>query len=197
MLGDVKAEDPQHDKALLMISDIQHRKSQAAETIDGKPAATFYSEQIAAGQAAFDGHDFDGAKKAFEQALRVKALPPAVKTLYDNAAQQVAKLDSAKSLFKERRFQDALNTLITLQQQDPSNKNIQRMILDAHFNLGATALQEDRLPDAMREFDEVLKVDPADELAKRSRELAARYSTQAKDLLFKIYVKYLPTRQAA
>jgi hypothetical protein len=46
----------------------------------------------------------------------------------------------------------------------------------------------------MREFDEVLKTDPNDELAKRSRLLAERYSGQPKDLLYKIYVKYLPLR---
>ena len=47
----------------------------------------------------------------------------------------------------------------------------------------------------MREFDEVLKVEPNDELAKRSKALAERYNGQAKDLLYKIYVKYLPMRK--
>jgi hypothetical protein len=42
-----------------------------------------------------------------------------------------------------------------------------------------------------------LKNDPNDELAKRSRTLADRYSgePQKKDLLYKIYVKYLPLRK--
>ena len=71
------------------------------------------------------------------------------------------------------------------------------MILDAHFNMGATALQEERLDEARREFDEVLKADPNDELAKRSKDLADRYEGQPKDLLYRIYVKYLPLRQPA
>ena len=37
-------------------------------------------------------------------------------------------------------------------------------------------------------------IDPNDDLAKRSRTLAERYSGQPKDLLYKIYVKYLPLR---
>lgn len=197
MLQDVKADDPQHDKAVLMIADLQRKKSQAAETIDGKPAGQFYSDQINAGRAAYDAHDFDGAKKAFEQAMRVKALPADVQPIYNTASQQVAKLDAAKSLFRERRFADALSNLEQLRTQDPQNLNIQRMIVDAHFNLGAAALQEERLPDAAKEFEEVLKVDPADELAKRSRALAERYNGQPKDLLYKIYVKYLPMRTSA
>jgi tetratricopeptide (TPR) repeat protein len=196
-LQDVKPEDPQHDAAVVMIADLQHKKSQSASLIDGKPTGQFFSDQVNAGRAAYDAHDFDGAKRAFEQAMRVRALPPDVKPLYDTSAQQVAKLDAAKSLFKEHRFADALGNLEQLKLQDPQNKNIDRMIIDAHFNVGANALQEERLPDAMKEFDEVLKLDPNDELAKRSKELAVRYNGQPKDLLYKIYVKYLPMRQVA
>jgi hypothetical protein len=70
------------------------------------------------------------------------------------------------------------------------------MISAAHFNLAATALQEERTNDAIRELDEVLKEDPNDDLARRSRELAVRYNNEPKDLLYRIYVKYLPLRQA-
>jgi tetratricopeptide (TPR) repeat protein len=195
LLQDVKAEDPQHDRALNLIADLQRKKSQAAEMVDGKPAAQFYQEQVDAGRAAFDAHDYVGAKKAFEQAQRVKPVPDDLKPMYDTAALQVAKLDAAKALFNERRYADAIANLQPLLTADPSNQNVRRMITDAHFNLGAAALQEEKLPEAMKEFDEVLKVDPNDELARRSRELAVRYSGQPKDLLYKIYVKYLPLRQ--
>ena len=71
------------------------------------------------------------------------------------------------------------------------------MLTDAHFNLGATALQEEKMQDAIREFDRVLQADPKDELARRSKEIAERYQGQPTDLLYKIYVKYLPLRQPA
>jgi tetratricopeptide (TPR) repeat protein len=197
ILQDIKPDDPQHDRALVMIGDIQHKKTQAAEMVEGRPATAFFQEQVAAGRSAFEAHDYDRAKKAFEQATRVRALPADAKQMYDTAAAQAAKLDSAKALFNERKYQDAANNLQSLLQQDPQNKSIQRMILDSHFNLGATALQEERLPDAIKEFDNVLKVDPTDDLAKKSRDLATRYNGQQKDLLYKIYVKYLPLRQAS
>lgn len=197
LLQDIKADDPQHDKAVGMIADLQHKKAQAAELIDGRPAAAFLHEQLASGRTAYEAHDYLGAKKAFEQAMRVKPLPPDVKPMYDAAAQQVAKLDASRQLFNERRYADALSNLNQLAQQDPQNKNIQQMIVAAHFNLGAAALQEERLPDAIAEFDEVLKADPTDELARRSKLLADRYNGQPKDLLYKIYVKYLPLRQVS
>ena len=177
-----------------MIADLQKKKSSAAQLIDGKPAEQFYAEKLAAGQTAFDAHDYGTAKTAWEEAQRVKPLPPDAKTSYDAATQQVAKLDAAKALMSERKYADALNDLQTLQQQDPTNVTVQNMISNAHFNLGATALQEENLSEATKQFDEVLKINPNDELARRSHELAQRYDGRAKDLLYRIYVKYLPLR---
>src|SRR6185369_12315189 len=149
ILQDIKPDDPQHDKALLMMSDIQKKKAQAAEMIDGRPAALVFQEGLANGKSLYDNHDFDGAKKAFESAMRVKPLPPEMKTMYDDASQQVAKLDSAKSMFNERKYADALANLQQLAAADPQNKNITRLIEDAHFNLGAVALQTENLPEAV------------------------------------------------
>jgi tetratricopeptide (TPR) repeat protein len=197
LLQEIKPSDPQHDEALVMIADLRTKKNNSAQLVEGIPAAQYYDQKIAAAIAALEAHDYAGAKAAFDQAQTVKPLPAEMKAQYDSAVQQVAKLGSAKALFEERKFADAIASLQPLLEQDPENQNVRRMIVDAHFNLGAIALQEEKLPDAIREFDEVLKVNPNDELAKRSRDLASRYDGQPKDLLYRIYVKYLPLRQAA
>jgi tetratricopeptide (TPR) repeat protein len=198
LLQDIKPTDPEHDRALVMMADLQAKKSTSAQMIEGIPAAQYYEQRLAAARTAFDAHDFVTAKTAFEQAMRVKPLAPDVKTQYDSASQQVAKLDAAKALFSERKYAEAISNLQSLLDQDPSNQNVRRLIVDAHFNMGAQALQEEHLADAIREFDEVLKANPDDELAKRSRDLAQRYDGEPnKDLLYKIYVKYLPTRSAS
>lgn len=195
MLGDVGPADPQHDKALEMIADLQNKKAQAASLINGRPAAVVFDESLAAGRAAIEQHDYDAAKTAFDTAARIKPLPADAATMFAAASQQVAKLEGAKNFFNEQRYQDAIGNLGPMLQADPQNQSIKRMLVGAHFNLGATALQEEHMPDALREFDEVLRIDPDDEAAKRSRTLAERYSDQPKDLLFKIYVKYLPLRK--
>ncbi|HEX8251583.1 MAG TPA: tetratricopeptide repeat protein [Thermoanaerobaculia bacterium] len=196
LLQDIQPSDPKHDQALVMIADLQAKKNTSAQLVEGIPAEQYYQQKTDAARAALEAHDYAGAKTAFDQAMRVRPLPPELRAQYDTAAQQVAKLDAAKALFAERKYSEAIANLQPLLDQDPQNQNIRRMIVDAHFNLGASALQEERLPDAVREFDEVLKVHADDELAKRSRELAMRYEDQPKDLLYKIYVKYLPFRQA-
>ncbi|MDP9193041.1 MAG: tetratricopeptide repeat protein [Acidobacteriota bacterium] len=196
LLQDIKPDDPQHDQALVMIADLRKKKSSAAQMIDGIPADQFFQQRVDAATAAFETHDYAVAKTAFDQAMRVKPLSPELKAQYDAAAQQVAKLDSARALFSERKFADAIANLQPLLEQDPENLAIQKLLSDAHFNSAATALQDERTAEGIRELDEVLKANPADDIARRTRELALRYDGQPKDLLYKIYVKYLPLRQA-
>lgn len=196
LLQDIQPNDPVHDQALVLIADLRKKKSTAAAMVDGIPADQYYAQHIAEARTAFEAHDYVVAKNAFDKASRAKPLPPDMKELYDAAVQQVGKLDSAKALFAERKFADAIANLEPLLAQEPDNLAIRKLLSDAHFNSGAMALQEERTADAIRELDEVLKANPNDEIAKRSRDLAARYDGQPKDLLYKIYVKYLPLRQA-
>jgi tetratricopeptide (TPR) repeat protein len=197
LLREIQPGDPLHDRALVMLADLQAKKSTSAQLIDGVPAAQYYDQKVNEARTAFEAHDFIAAKNAFEQAQRAKPLPPDLKAMLDQATQQAAKLDAAKALFGERRYSEAIANLQTLLEQDPENQNIKRLIMDAHFNMGAAALQDEKTSEAVKQFDEVLKVDPNDELARRSRELALRYDNEPKDLLYRIYVKYLPLRKAA
>ena len=195
LLQDIKPNDPQHNAALVMIAELRTKRASSAQMIDGVPAQQFYEQRLLEGRTAFAAHDYAGAKAAFEQAVRVKPLPPDAKVQFDQASQQMAKLGAARALFTEQKYSEAIANLQPLLDQDPENQNIRRMIVDARFNLGVLALRQERLQDAMREFDEVLAVNPNDELAKRSRDLAVRYDGESKDLLYQIYVKYLPLRQ--
>ena len=196
ILQEIKPGDASHEKALLMIADLRQRKSTSAQLVDGMPAAQYYDQRIAAAQAAFAMGDFTQAKAAYEQAMRVQPLAPPQKAQYDAAVQQASQLDAANALFKENKYAEAINNLQPLLAQDPNNLSVKRMIADAHFNIAAQALQEERTADAVRELDEVLKLTPEDEIARRSRELAVRYNNETKDLLYRIYVKYLPLRKA-
>lgn len=192
LLSAIKREDPQYDRALSLIADLQRKKTQA--TAQRRPPMEVFNEQVARGQTAFAAQDFVTAKQAFEQAAAIQALPLEAKAQYDAAAAQVARMQSASVLFKEGKYREALIALQAMLLQDPQNQSIRQMISDAHFNLGQLALQEEKTEEAMAYFDQVLAANPTDELARRSRDLAARYNRETKDLLYKIFVKYLPLR---
>lgn len=193
LLVTIGANDPQHDQALEMIDDLKNKKA-AATLLGGRPRQEVFAEMLATGRTAYDARDFMKAKETFEKASSISPLQGDAKTMYDDAAARVAKLDSARVLLKEGNYREALSNLERLLQEDPGNQNVLQLISNARFNLGTIALQEERTADAVAEFDRVLAQAPGDEVAKRSRDLASRYNSQEKDLLYRIYARYLPRR---
>ena len=194
LLSAVPANDPEHEKVLDLLADLKGRKPTGPALIDGRPASDVFAELVNGGMAAFQTHDYIGARDALQKAAAIQPLPADAKGVLENSIQQVEKLDSALVLFKEGNYASAIQNLEALQQQDSENQNVKQLIENAHYDLGATALRSDRLDDAIAEFDAVLKTNPDDEMARRSREIADRYKGQQKDLLYRIYVKYLPLR---
>lgn len=193
LLVTIGADDPQHDQALELIDELKSRKA-ASALLGGRQKQEVYAEMLAGARAAYEARDFLKAKQLFEQAATISPLQADSKTMYDDAAARVGKLDSARVLMKEGNYAAALANLERLLQEDPGNQNVLQLIANARFNLGAIALQEERTQDAIAEFDRVLAQNPNDEIARRSRELASRYDGAEKDLLYRIYARYLPRR---
>jgi tetratricopeptide (TPR) repeat protein len=195
LLSSVPATSASRDAAVAMIAEIRNQKAAAGpQTVDGRPAGEVYDELLSDGHTAFAAQDFLRAKAAFERAAKIRPLPPEAVTEYQSAQQQVARLSSALTLFQEGNYNGAIEVLEGLASEDPENVNVRQLLGNAHFNLGANALREENLAAAISRFDSALKINSADETARRSRDIAVRYLDQPKDLLFRIYVKYLPLR---
>lgn len=194
LLSGVPAGDPQHDRALEMIDDLKERKAQAAGTIGGRPAAMVFNDYLNQARTAYAARDYLTAKQMLEQALAIQPLPPDARQMLDEANQQVGKLESALLLLREGRYNEGIENLNTILAQDPANETVKQLLGKAHFNYAVAYLQQENTQAALAELDKVLSLVPNDAEARRTRELASKYDGQPKDLLFKIYVKYLPVR---
>lgn len=193
LLSTITPDDREHTRALSLIAEYKS-KMQKRGLIDGRPMDDVFAERLANARSAYEAHDYTSAKDWFEKAADIRTIPVDFKPMVETAAMQVAQLENAVIQFKEGNFAQAITNADTLLQQNPDNKNALAILADAHFNLGALALQDERMKDAVTEFDLVLQIRPDDELARRSRELATRYDNQQIDLLYRIYAKHLPLR---
>lgn len=193
MLVTIPAGDPQYGRAIELIADFKSRKS-ASSLINGRPRQEVFAEYVANARTAYEARDFMRTSELLQQAAAIQPLQGDAKAMFDDAAARVAKLNAARTLIKEGNYAEALVNLDRLQQEDPQNRNIQQLISNARFNLGALALQSENTKSAIEEFDRVLAQNPDDEIAKRSRDLAARYDGEQKDLLYRIYARHLPLR---
>jgi tetratricopeptide (TPR) repeat protein len=194
VLSAIDPTDPQHNRALELIAEYKKQSAQKSNLIDGRPPGEVFQERVERARAMFAQKNYLGAKDMFESAAAVQQLSPDDHATYQAAVSQAAKLDAANVLFAEGRYADAITTLETLLAEDPENLSIRLVMSNAYFNMGRAALERDNLQAAAKSFEWVLKYNPEDEIAKRSRELAIRYEGQPKDLLYRIYVKHLPLR---
>ncbi len=194
MLLAIPPDHPNHDEALNLVAELKAKKGAGSGMIGGRPAAEVFAEKIQQGRAAYQRSDFAGAKVAFEQAAAIQPLPADAKQLYDGAGEQVRRLETAENLFKSGNFAEAATAAEAIRQENPNNTNAADLISRARFNMGVQALQEERLQDAISRFEEVLAANPNDEVARRARDLAIRYEETDRDLLYRIFVKYLKFR---
>lgn len=190
----IPPEDPSHDEALTLVSELRARKAQTSGLVEGRPASEVFAELIAEGQRAAESSDFRAAKAAFEQAASIQPLPPEARAIYDRVVANASALDIAENLLKSGNYPQAIAAAEAVLQQNPNHPYARNLIRDARFNLGVVSLQQERLQDAVLQFDQVLTLDPNDHLAKRARELAVRYETTPKDLLYRIFVRHLKLR---
>jgi tetratricopeptide (TPR) repeat protein len=112
----------------------------------------------------------------------------------DQVQQRLAPLQSDIVLVREGEWELALKNLWRMQIEDPENRDVVRLLTDCYFNLGVQALQRGNVAQAEGRFGEVLQLQPDDIEAQRHFRFAQAYQEQPQDLLFRIYVKYLPFR---
>ena len=77
---------------------------------------------------------------------------------------------------------------------DPANRDVTQLIVDSYYNLAVRDLQRADAKKAAENLKEALNLQQDDELLKRHYLFAQTYQERPKDLLYRIYVKYLPYR---
>ncbi len=68
------------------------------------------------------------------------------------------------------------------------------MIVDSYYNLGVRSLLHNEVAKAVQQFGEAKTLAPDDPEIKRQLVFAQTYLERGPDLLYRIYVKYLPIR---
>jgi tetratricopeptide (TPR) repeat protein len=110
------------------------------------------------------------------------------------AKQKLVPLQRQVDLFLTRNWEFALPELWRLHQSEPENRDVTRMIVDSYYDLGVRDLQHNDVGKAAQKFTEAKNLAPDDPDVNRQLVFAQTYLARGPDLLYKIYVKYLPLR---
>ncbi|HEX7185220.1 MAG TPA: hypothetical protein VF756_25575 [Thermoanaerobaculia bacterium] len=196
--------DPHYQEAQALISqwaaatETPAGRAPQAAPAPGAPAQPAVSaERLALLAEARAAHAEGSNLKAialFEKAAAGARLEPADAGLLTDARIKAEPLARQVGLFKQQEWQYILNDLWRMREASPGNRDVKQLIVDSYYNLGVQDLQRADTPKAAEKFQEALTLAPDDEDLRRNFLFAQTYQERQKDLLYRIYVKYLAYR---
>lgn len=134
------------------------------------------------------------AADLLERAATIAPLDETAQAMRADAEVNLAALRDQIEIFRSGDWEYALPTLWRMREAELDNADVTRLIVDSYYNLGVRDLQRGRPEAAMRKFEEALSLRPDDRTLTRLRALADTYRSRPEDLLYRIFVKYLPFR---
>ncbi len=194
--------DPQYQQAQALIAQWEATLepkggAPAAATPAVAPAPVIPAPQAAlltAAREALAAGSRIQAVEYFEQAAKMGKLGPEETALFASAREQLQPLSRQIDLFHQHEWDFILNDLWRMHEANPGDRDVKRLIVDSYYNLGIRDLQRSDPAKAVEKFKEALRLAPEDTLLKRHHQFAQTYQDRPKDLLYRIYVKYLALR---
>ena len=147
----------------------------------------------AAHQASAQGNSIRALGR-LEQADAIAKLDGAEAQLLADTRTRLAPLANQIDLFRQHEWEHALPDLWRMHDSEPANRDITQLIVDSYYNLAVRDLQRADAKKATENLKEAINLQKDDELLTRHYLFAQTYQERPKDLLYRIYVKYLPYR---
>ncbi|HEV3457243.1 MAG TPA: hypothetical protein VHG32_11840 [Thermoanaerobaculia bacterium] len=146
-----------------------------------------------AGRAFQEGAYLRAAER-YEAADKLAKLDTGEAAQFNTAKQKLVPLQRQIAMFRSHDWDFALPELWRIHESEPGNRDVTRMIVDSYYNLGVRNLLHNEVAKAAQQFGEAKNLAPDDLEIKRQLVFAQTYLERNPDLLYRIYVKYLPIR---
>ena len=189
---------PQYEEAQALISQWEAAEQPADGGAPAAPLSGADAERQAvllaeASRAVAAGENLR-ARELLVEAEGLAPLPAEAEALTASTESALRPLARYVDLVAQGESQRALPDLWQLHQENPSDLDVRRLIADAYYNLAARSLQQGDAEIAAEHLREILEIQPGDPEIERLLSFAETYARRDKDLLYRIYVKYLPPR---
>jgi len=147
-------------------------------------------------QAKQAGAENDNYRAHFllDSAAAIGALDGEWAELQKSLDGKLADYSQEMNLMRDGEYEMALNRLWRRHEADPSNLDTRRMMVDAYYNLSLEDLRRGDPRAARTKLRDALELDVSDPLLMRVEHFCAAYERRNQDLLYRIFVKYLPQR---
>ncbi len=171
----------------------------ASETAPAQAAAASPQNErrtllLAAARSEFAGANYLKALRRLEQAGEIARLEGDDAQLLADTKRKLAPIAKQIEYFRQREWEQILRELWIKYDADPSNHDVTQLLVDCNYNLAVRDLQRNDANKALTWIADAAKLQPDDPILRRLYLFAQTYEERPKDLLYQIYVKYLPYR---
>lgn len=189
-------QDPQYAEAQLLISQWEALEQPAVPVPAGPTAEQKARRSALVGEAeqACQQQEFLRCRALLASAAEISPLDAQLAQLSSQASERLKPLANEIKMFQDGEYEFLLNTLWRRREDEPANRDIKRLIVDSYYNLGVLELQRGDPGAAADRFREAAALDANDAMLARLLDFAQTYTRRSDDLLYQIFVKYVPTR---
>ncbi len=187
---------PQYAEAQALIAQWEAPQATGGEADVGVPAEQLElrAELVAGAEQAAGGGEYLRASELLAEAAAIAPLKGAEVQRLARADEQLQELQNLITLFRQGDWDFVLRDLWLLREQEPDNADVTRLLVDAYYNLGVRDLQRNDAAAAGEKLREALGLAPQDPELRRLVRFAETYQKRPADLMYRIFVKYLPFR---
>jgi tetratricopeptide (TPR) repeat protein len=151
------------------------------------------SELLAGARQAYADRTYLKALNRLESAGAVAKLDGDDAKLLADTKQKLSPLDKTIDLFRQHEWEFVARDMWTKHEAEPANRDVTQLLADSYYDLAVRDLQRNDATKAVEKLKQVLELQD-DPLVRRNLQFAQAYQDRNKDLLYRIYVKYLPYR---
>jgi tetratricopeptide (TPR) repeat protein len=134
------------------------------------------------------------ASRYYALAAKIAPLEDEDRLVQTEVEQRLAGLESQIELFEQGDWEFVLPDLWRLHRANPEDRDIVRLMVDSYYNLGVRDLQRGDTAAAAEKLERAVELDPLDAEVSRLLRFSEVYGSRPADLLYRIFVKYMPFR---
>ncbi|HEX6204089.1 MAG TPA: hypothetical protein VF100_13900, partial [Thermoanaerobaculia bacterium] len=158
------------------------------------PAAVERQALIDEARLAAGRDEYLVALSRLEQAAELAPLDGEAAALRGELERDLAPVARLVDLVRQGEHERALPDLWRRYEANPGDRVVRHLLVEAYYRMGSRDLQRGDAAAAAEHLAEAAELAPDDPLLARHQRFAESYARREKDLLYRIYVKYLPPR---
>jgi tetratricopeptide (TPR) repeat protein len=186
--------DPHYAEGQALVAQWETAETESEPAGPSEAERQRHQELVARARQAHAQKEYLLAEMLLTRAAAIAPLDDGSLALKAEADRALEPLAEQIQVFRSGDWEYALPTLWRMREESVANADINRLIIDSYYNLGVRDLQRGRPDLALRKFEEALALRPEDPTLQRLQAFAVTYQDRDEDLLYRIFVKYLPFR---